>query len=53
MLLPEVRKPRLRDELLDGEIIYPLRVAQIVIESWQRYYNSIRRAPAVAPGPLA
>jgi hypothetical protein len=25
---------RLRDELLDGEIFYTLREAQIVIESW-------------------
>ena len=27
---------RLRDELLNGEIFYTLREAQIVIESWQR-----------------
>ena len=27
---------RLRDELLDGEIFYTLREAQIVIESWRR-----------------
>ncbi len=26
----------LHDELLDGEIFYPLREAQIVIESWRR-----------------
>jgi putative transposase len=44
---------RLRDELLDGEIFYSLREAQIVIESWRRHYNTIRphaslgyRAPA-------
>jgi putative transposase len=30
---------RLRDELLDGEIFYTLREAQIVIESWRRHYN--------------
>ena len=36
---------RLRDELLDGEIFYTLREAQIVIESWRR-----RRRPA-ACGP--
>ena len=28
---------RLRDELLDGEIFYTLREAQIVIESWRRH----------------
>src|SRR5262245_37518763 len=33
---------RLRDELLDGEIFYTLREAQIVIESWRRHYNMIR-----------
>jgi transposase InsO family protein len=33
---------RLRDELLDGEIFYSLREAQIVIESWRRHYNRIR-----------
>src|SRR5262249_9105427 len=33
---------RLRDELLNGEIFYTLRKAQIVIESWRRHYNTIR-----------
>ena len=33
---------RLRDELLDGEIFYTLKEAQIVIESWRRHYNSVR-----------
>jgi transposase InsO family protein len=33
---------RLPDELLDGEIFYTLREAQIVIESWRRHYNTIR-----------
>jgi putative transposase len=44
---------RLRDELLDGEIFYSLREAQVVIESWRRHYNQLRphaslgyRAPA-------
>ena len=44
---------RLRDELLDGEVFYTVREAQIVIESWRRHYNAIRphaslgyRAPA-------
>ena len=27
---------RLRDELLDGEIFYTMREAQIIIESWRR-----------------
>ena len=33
---------RLRDELLNGEIFYTLREAQIVIESWRRHFNTIR-----------
>jgi hypothetical protein len=33
---------RLRDELLDGEIFYSLREAEVVIESWRRHYNTIR-----------
>jgi transposase InsO family protein len=33
---------RLRDELLDGEIFYSLKEAQIVIESWRRHYNTLR-----------
>jgi putative transposase len=33
---------RLRDELLDGEVFYSLKEAQIVIESWRRHYNTVR-----------
>jgi transposase InsO family protein len=33
---------RLRDELLDGEIFYSLREAEVVIESWRRHYNAVR-----------
>ena len=33
---------RLRDELLNGEISYTLREAQVLIESWRRQYNAIR-----------
>jgi transposase InsO family protein len=39
---------RLRDELLDGEIFYSLREAQIIIESWRRHYNTVR--PHASPG---
>ena len=41
---------RLRDELLDGEIFYTLREAQVVIESWRRHYNAVRpHASEAAP----
>jgi len=33
---------RLRDELLDGEIFYMLREAEMVIGSWRRHYNTVR-----------
>ncbi len=33
---------RLRDELLNGEIFYPLREAQIVIERWRWHCNTKR-----------
>ena len=33
---------RLRDELLNGEIFYSLKEAQIVIESWRRHFNTVR-----------
>ena len=39
---------RLRDELLDGEIFYSLREAQVVIESWRRHYNRCARTPRSA-----
>jgi putative transposase len=45
---------RLRDELLDGEVFYTLREAQIVIESWRRHYNTIRPHASIgyrAPAP--
>ena len=36
----EIFNARLRDELLNGEIFYTLREAQIIIESWRRHYNA-------------
>ncbi len=33
---------KLRDELLNGEIFYTLKEAQILIEKWRRHYNTIR-----------
>lgn len=33
---------KLRDELLNGEIFYTLKEAQILIEQWRRHYNTVR-----------
>ena len=39
---------RLRDELLNGEIFYTLKEAQIIIEQWRKHYN--RKRPHTALG---
>lgn len=44
---------RLRDELLDGELFYTLREAQIVIESWRRHPNTVRPHASVGYRPPA
>ena len=44
---------RLRDELLNGEIFYTLREAQIVIESWRRHYNGVRPHASLGYRPPA
>jgi putative transposase len=33
---------KLRDELLNREIFYTLREAQVLIEAWRRHYNAVR-----------
>src|SRR4051794_21535898 len=43
----------LRDELLNGEIFYTLKEAQIVIESWRRHYNTVRPHGALGYRPPA
>ncbi len=44
---------RLRDELLNGEIFYSLREAQVVIESWRRQYNAVRPHQSLGHRPPA
>jgi len=44
---------RLRDELLNGEIFYSLREAQIVIEQWRKHYNTVRPHSALGYRPPA
>jgi putative transposase len=44
---------RLRDELLDGEIFYSLKEAQIVIENWRRHYNTVRPHESLGYRPPA
>jgi len=47
------RLVRFRDELLNGEILYSLKEAQIVIEDWRKHYNTIRPHSALGYRPPA
>jgi transposase InsO family protein len=44
---------RLRDELLNGEIFYSLREAQIMIESWRRHDTGVRPHASLGYRPPA
>ena len=44
---------KLRDELLNGEIFYTLKEAQILIEQWRDHYNTIRPHSALGYRPPA
>ncbi len=44
---------RFRDELLNGEVFYSLREAQILIEQWRRHYNTKRPHSALGYRPPA
>jgi len=47
---------KLRDELLNGEIFYSLKEAQVIIEQWRTHYNTKRPHSALGyrpPAPLA
>ncbi len=44
---------KLRDELLNGEIFYSVKEAQVVIESWRRHYNTVRPHSSLSYRPPA
>ena len=44
---------RLRDELLNGEIFYSLRKAEIILESWRRHCNTVRPHASLGYRPPA
>ncbi len=44
---------KLRDELLDGEIFYSLKEAQIVVADWRRLYNGLRPHSSLKQRPPA
>jgi transposase InsO family protein len=43
----------LRNELINGEIIYTLTEAQVLIEQWRVHYNTIRPHSALGYRPPA
>jgi putative transposase len=44
---------KMRDELLNGEIFYTLKEAQVLIEMWRKEYNTIRPHSALGYKPPA
>ena len=44
---------RFRDELLNGDLFYTLREAQILIEQWRIHYNTVRPHSALGYRPPA
>jgi putative transposase len=50
---PEQIIGKLRDELLNGEIFYTLKEAQILIERWRQEYDTIRPHSSLGYRPPA
>jgi len=44
---------KLRDELLNGELFYTLREAQVLIERWRVFYNTVRPHSSLGYRPPA
>lgn len=44
---------KLRDELLNVEIFYSLKEAQVLIEQWRRHYNEVRPHSSLGYRPPA
>lgn len=44
---------KLRDELLNGEIFYTLKEAQVIIERWREHYNTVRPHSSLGYRPPA
>lgn len=44
---------KLRDELLNGEIFYTLKEAQVLIEQWRQHYNHVRPHSSLGYKPPA
>lgn len=42
---------KMRDELLNGEIFYSLKEAQVLMEIWRRHYNTVRPHSSLGYNP--
>src|SRR6478672_8271394 len=53
--LPEARhhRAKMRDQLLNGELFYTLKEAQIIIERWRIHYNTVRPHSSLGGWPPA
>jgi transposase InsO family protein len=51
--LLRILQRKLRDELLNGELFNTLREAQVLIERWRVYYNTLRPHSALRYRPPA
>jgi len=49
----ELFNGKLRDELLDREVFYTLREAQVLIERWRQHHNRFRALSALGYQPPA
>ena len=48
-----ISEQNFRDELLNGEIFYSLKEAQVVIEQWRKHYNTVRPHSSLGYRPPA
>ena len=46
-------RSKLRDELLNGEIFFTLKEAQILVADWRRLYNGLRPHSSLGQRPPA
>ena len=44
---------KMRDQLLNGELFYTLKEAQIIIERWRTHYNTVRQHSSLGGQPPA
>ena len=44
---------KLRDELLNGEIFYTMREAEVLIRRWREHYNTVRPHSSLSYRPPA